>query len=185
MSNRRYTSRLVRAVALWLWGTWPGRKALAAIVIVAAGIVTVASPREQTDLKGGWKGLANVIAPDHGDFALTGKAGGPATCIVRGRAGVVTGNGWSFKGDATVAERSCEGRIEKNGSVSLNLQLRLDWSGRIKGIGGDWESIDGYGDCEGELTGTLTAGGKWEAECKNDKYEWNTSFEWKPDASLK
>lgn len=147
--------------------------------------MTLSSTCGETELRGTWSGLANHIAPNKGTITLEGTRGGSATCTVRGKAGFVTGNGWNFKGEATVAEKSCEGRIEKDGSVSLPLELRLEWSGRIKGIGGDWEDIDGYGDCKGELKGNLTTGGAWAGKCKNDKYEWDASIEWEPEAGSK
>jgi hypothetical protein len=75
-----------------------------------------------------------------------------------------------------------EGSIEKNGRVSAVLELKMEWRGRIKGQGGDWGDTEGKSTCEGDLKGTLAAGGKWKAKCKSDGKEWETSFDWELDA---
>jgi hypothetical protein len=74
------------------------------------------------------------------------------------------------------------GHIEKNGRASLALKLKMEWHGRVKGIGGDWDDVDGAATCEGELGGTLAEGGEWEGTCKREGKEWKTSFKWKLDA---
>jgi hypothetical protein len=179
MLRQRYASRLIRALAFGLFATPAGRKCIAAVVAVAAVWGLVGSDAKRS---GTWSGLANHIAPNEGSIELQGAPGESATCTVRGETKGASGDRWVFKGHAAVAETSCEGRIEKDGRVSAVLQLKMEWNGRIKGMGGDWEDIDGKCTCEGDLKGTLAAGGKWEAKCKNDKGEWETSFEWELDA---
>lgn len=135
----------------------------------------------ETTTTGTWKGLSNHIAPRKGEIAITGTRGKSATCTVSGQTKGENGDGWVFRGDASVEQISCEGRIEKSGSVSLDLQLKMEWRGRIKGIGGDWEDTDGEATCEGELQGTLTEGGRWSAKCKRDDKEWETELQWNLD----
>jgi len=179
MLRQRYASRLIRALGRWLFGTTAGRRCAAAVVAVAAVGSLVGSDAKRS---GTWSGLANHIAPHKGSIELHGAPGEPATCTVRGETKGTSGDRWVFKGHAAVEETSCEGRIEKDGSVSAVLQLRMEWNGRIKGMGGDWEDIEGKCTCEGDLTGTLAAGGKWDAKCKDDKSEWETSLVWELEA---
>jgi hypothetical protein len=132
-------------------------------------------------VSGTWSGLANYYAPSKGTITVTGGPGKAATCTVRGKTGSASGDGWVFRGKATVEETSCEGRIDGKGRLSVTLKLRMEWRGRVKATGGDWEDVEGSSSCDGNLEGTLTSGGVWKAKCKNDNNESDTSFEWKPD----
>lgn len=148
---------------------------LIAAVVIASSLMGGAP----TAASGKWTGFSNCVAPSEGPITFETTADGDVRCTVRGRTATTSGNGWVFRGEATVQETSCEGRIAEDGSVSATLKLRMEWHGEIKGIGGDWEDIDGFGNCAGPLTGSLTAdGGAWPAECENDRYEWKTSIEW-------
>jgi hypothetical protein len=180
MLHRRFASRLALALGRSLVGTSTGRK----VIAVTVGVAAVGSLTSGDATRSGrWSGLPNVIAPTEGPIELQGAPGKSATCTVRGKTRSASGNGWVFRGDAAVEEASCEGRIEKDGRVSVELELKLEWNGRIKGIGGDgWDDVDGKATCKGELKGTLAAGGKWEAKCERDETEWETSIDWKLDA---
>ena len=108
---------------------------------------------------------------------LEGAPGKSATCTVRGQTGTASGNGWVFRGNATVKETSCAGRIAKDGRVAATLKVRMEWRGRVKGIGGDWDDVAGEADCEGALDGTLMSGGVWNATCRGEN-SWTTAFQW-------
>jgi hypothetical protein len=54
--------------------------------------------------------------------------------------------------------------------------------GPHQGPGRRLGDTEGKSTCEGDLKGTLAAGGKWKAKCKSDGKEWETSFDWELDA---
>ena len=171
---------MLRVLGRLLLETKTGRRLLAgATAIGTLGVLLSGSANERT---GTWSGLANHIAPHKGPISIKGKPGKSATCTVRGHTKSAVGSGWVFKGDASVAESSCEGHIEKDGRVSLDLVLTLAFDGKWKGVGGDdWEDIEGHATCEGKLEGALAQGGEWKAKCKNDTNEWETAIAWKLD----
>jgi hypothetical protein len=43
----------------------------------------------------------------------------------------------------------------------------------------DWDEVAGSAACEGDLRGTLAAGGDWTGRCKSNGNEWGTSLTWK------
>jgi hypothetical protein len=175
MLRARHIPILIRAFGGWLVRTRAGRR-LGAVVVLLTLVPSFCGGTRH----GGWAGFSNQIAPSEGEILLEG-TGSSMTCIVRGETGYASGDGWVFKGEATVSETSCEGNIQLSGRVSAVLKLERRWSGRIKGIGGDWEDTDGEATCEGNLTGTLRAGGTWEGKCKRDGKEYDASFAWKLD----
>jgi hypothetical protein len=150
------------AIALWAW-------------------VGADDAELQSERRGSWTGFSNDIAPSKGTFSLTTALGKPATCTLRGKTSRATGNGWVFKGDASVTETSCEGKVNAGGKVALVLSIQMKFNGRWKGIGGDWEDISGSAKCEGDLTGTVASGGTWKGTCKSENAEWETSIDWKFD----
>ncbi len=181
----RHVPLVLRALARWLVGTQAGRKLGAVVAILVAAPVALMwslGGGAAISWNGTWTGFSNDFAPTEGRLTFHRGAGKTASCTVRGETGATEGNGWVFRGKATVNELSCEGHIEKNGRASLALKLKMEWHGRVKGIGGDWDDIDGAATCEGELGGTLAEGGEWEGTCKREGKEWKTSFKWKLDA---
>jgi hypothetical protein len=133
---------------------------------------------------GTWVGLDRSIAPHKGRITLEGDRPGTGRCTVQGEDNMAVGNGWVFRGKTTVREEACAVQIDEEGSVSAVLRVRLEWHGRIKGIGGDdWDDIDGYGDCVGPFLGSLTPGsGTWRGECKNERHRWPAELQWTLDA---
>jgi hypothetical protein len=171
----------VVTAARWMFETKAGRGCAAGIAVVAVAWTLVGGGPATTS--GTWTGLPNAIAPSEGPITFESAADGGVRCTVRGQTGSTSGNGWVFRGEATVRETSCEGRVAGDGTVSAVLKLRMEWHGSIKGIGGDWEDIDGFGNCAGPLTGSLTPdGGEWQAECENERGRWKTSLAWAVDA---
>ena len=163
------------AIARWLVGTGGGRKLLVIVVglpAAAAALVVASSPAGSEAAKrraGTWSGLYNEYAPNQGELVIEGKPGTAPTCRVRGQTRSAAGDGWVFRGDASVAETACEVRIAKDGRVSGRLELAKKWDGRVKGIGGDdWEERSGTSLCEGDVDGTLSAGGTWKGMCTTD-----------------
>lgn len=181
MLRARHVPLVLRAVGRWLVGSKTGRRVGAGLVALGAAGVWLASDGAPDAKSGRWKGLHNHIAPNDGAFTLSGGKGERATCTLRGQTGSASGSGWVFRGDATVRESRCEGRVDKAGKVSLDLTLELAWDGRQKGIGGDWEDVSGGGTCRGELVGTLEDGGTWTGKCKNDDYTWEAKVGWELD----
>jgi hypothetical protein len=193
MPRKSRASRLLVALPRLLLGTPGGRKLT--VAVVACGAVWLLVRREvgnagieptrnvggDDERKGSWSGMEKVIAPHAGTFGLQGALGTAATCTVRGKTESLSGGGWVFRGEAVVAETKCEGRIETNGRVTADLQLKAEWHGRAKGMGGEWEDIHGKATCEGELTGTLGAGGQWKGKCASEEREWETTIDWKLD----
>lgn len=151
------------------------RWALACVGALGAWSLTGGHARAGT-----WRGFSNEYAPREGTIELTGSPGKTTACTVRGETGYVQGDGWVFKGKASVRETSCDGKIARDGRVSAVLTLKTTWNGRVKGTGGDWESTRGEATCRGELGGKLDTGGTWAATCKSEGKEWKTSFAWKP-----
>lgn len=177
---------VLAALARWLVGSSAGRKLLAVGVglgaSTAALIVVASSPGGGDAAKrhsGRWSGFDNEYAPTQGDFVIAAEPGKAATCQVRGQTGSATGNGWVFRGEASVTEITCEARIANDGRVSARLKLEKSWSGRVKGIGGDWDSTSGTDLCEGDITGTLSAGGTWKGTCTTDDGQtYESSIAW-------
>lgn len=160
-SGRRFTGLCSVLLAAWCWG---GDEAIAR--------------------SGTWRGLDRSIAPHQGRITIEGNRGGTGRCRVQGDATTAVGNGWVFHGKATVREVACEFRIDEEGTVNALLRVRMEWHGRIKGIGGDdWDDADGFGDCIGPLIGKLSTGtGAWRGECRNDRHRWPAELEWTLDA---
>ncbi len=133
---------------------------------------------------GTWRGFDRSIAPHEGRITIEITDSGAGRCTVRGDATTATGNGWIFRGRTTVRETACEVHVVGEGTLSALLEVRMEWHGRIKGIGGDdWDDADGYGDCVGPLTGDLREGtGRWHGECRNDRHRWSADLEWTLDA---
>jgi hypothetical protein len=166
---------IVAAVARGLLGTRTGRKVLAvgvgatALAVVVSGTYANTGGSDATTRREGmWVGLYNQYAPTKGELVLEGPAEA-SKCRLRGRAGSASGNGWVFHGSLSVAEVACEARIGKDGRVSAGLKFKEEWDGRVKGIGGDWEERYGSALCEGEVNGTVAAGGTWKGTCKTDE----------------
>lgn len=173
------TQAVARGLGRWVLGTKAGRRVgggVAAVAVVGSlwGGGSATHP-------GTWKGFSNEYAPTTGTLTIMGAPGKSATCTLRGKTGAAAGNGWVFRGNATVEGTSCEGQLGKNGSVKAVLKLRQEWRGRVKGIGGDWDDVSGSSSCEGTLEGTLAKGGAWKGTCKSEDAVWATSFAWAPD----
>lgn len=167
---------VVRA-ARWTVETRGGR-VVAALLVVGAVVFSLAG-EDPTIRTGKWRGFAGAVAPWEGPIRLESTRDGQVRCHVEGWTGTASGNGWVFRGDATVRSTSCEGRIDDDGGLSVTMDLRMEWHGKIKGWDSDWERIDGYGDCSGPLGGSLGTGeGEWQAQCTNEKYEWTTGLRW-------
>jgi hypothetical protein len=66
--------------------------------------------------------------------------------------------------------------------VTGALELRMQWRGRVKGIGGDWDDVAGEANCEGPLEGSLASGGGWRGQCRGEGSPFEMSFQWKLDA---
>jgi hypothetical protein len=172
---------LAVAVLRWSVGTTRRRRVtgLCDLLLVAwclAGPETIARG-------GSWRGLDRSIAPHKGRITLEGTLGGTGRCTVQGEDTTAVGNGWVFRGKTTVHEVTCALQIDREGTVNALLQVRMEWHGRIKGIGGDgWDDADGYGDCVGPLVGKLTPGtGAWHGECRNERHRWPVELEWTLD----
>lgn len=180
MLRLRHVPLVLRAIARWVVTTKAGRRLGLGVAGIAVLSATCAEPSSR---KGTWTGFHNNYAPNKGAFVLEPTWTGATTCVVQGRTGYTSGSGWVFKGDATIQQTSCEGRVGWGGKVSAALELRMDWDGRVKGIGGDWDDVSGRADCKGSLEGTLRDGGAWQGTCRrqDDGREWAASFEWKPD----
>lgn len=180
MLRLRHVPLVLRAIARWVVTTRTGRRLGLGAVGLAVLSGTCAS--ESTATKGSWTGFHNNYAPNKGAIVFERTWTGGTTCVVQGRTGYTSGSGWVFKGDATIRQTSCDGRVGWGGKVSAALTLRMEWDGSVKGIGGDWDDVSGAADCKGELEGTLDAGGAWQGTCrrKDDGREWAASFEWKP-----
>jgi hypothetical protein len=176
----RHVPLVLAVLARWLIGTTVGRKLLAvgvggaALVVVALSSGGDAAKRRS----GTWSGLWNEYAPTRGDFVIEGPPEKAATCQVRGRTSSASGDGWVFRGNASVAETECKVRIAKNGRVSGRLKLEKQWRGRVKGIGGDWDDTSGTALCEGDLEGTLSAGGTWKGKCTIGDKDHTSSIAW-------
>lgn len=132
---------------------------------------------------GTWTGLSGSISPADGPFVIDERAGGEGTCMMRGQSSSSSGNGWVFRGNTTVQETACALRIAKGGATTGELTLRIEWHGRMKGIGGDdWDDVDGYGDCTGQLVGSHGGKGTWQGVCVNERHRWNQRFDWTVDS---
>lgn len=182
MLQLRHVPLVLHAVGRWFVTTAAGRR-LGAGALGAGVVAWSLLGGGQSTRSGTWSGLPNTYAPRDGTLVLEGDPGKSATCTVRGRTGSASGNGWVFRGDAAVKETSCAGKIAKNGRVAATLKLRMEWNGRVKGIGGDWEDVAGKADCEGVLDGTLGSGGVWNATCRGNSADWTTAIQWKLDGS--
>ncbi len=180
---------VLAAIVRWLVGTKAGRKLLVVGVGLGVGVAALGAVAPNTGSNdaaakrrdGTWGGLHNEYAPTRGEFAIDGEPGKTGACRVSGRTHSAIGSGWVFRGDAWVAETACPVRIAKDGRVSGRLTLKKEWHGRVKGIGGDdWEERSGRALCEGEIEGTLAAGGKWNGTCPTDdgKKTYASSIAW-------
>lgn len=196
----RHVPLVLAAIARWVVRTRPGRwfgaVVLALVALAGTGLwlavrsvgCDASSPPATVDAviegtkRGSWTGLHNNYNPDSGVFTISGGPGKSVGCSLRGKTGVVVGNGWTFKGYASVVETSCAGSVERSGRVSLELSLKTEWRGQVKGIGGDWDDESGSATCEGELEGTLAEGGTWRGTCSRpDRKPWQATLDWKLD----
>lgn len=155
------------------------RRIFVSVAAVGVGWSLMSGGETLGTRSGKWSGFHNHYAPDEGVITITSGAGKSVSCSVRGRAGSATGSGWVFRGDARIDSTSCEGTRGRAGKVAAALALRMEWSGRVKGIGGDWEDVSGSATCEGELVGTIADGGEWKGICKREERQWEASFTWK------
>lgn len=175
MLEARHVPLVVGAVGRWFIRSRAGRRLGVGALVVATGGLLIG--RCVGARHGSWEGFANVYAPGKGELSFDG-----ARCTLSGRTGERSGDGWVFRGEATARETKCEVRVGVGGRVEGTLAIRLEWDGRVKGIGGDWEDTSGVRDCEGELSGSFAKGGKWEGRCtKPDGGTWETSIAWKVD----
>lgn len=179
MLRPRHVPLVLRAIARWAFGSRTVRRSFAVVAAILVGWGLLSDGETLGTRSGKWVGFHNNYAPDEGVITITSSVGRSATCSVRGRAGSASGNGWVFRGDARIDSTSCEGTLGRAGKVNAALALRMEWSGRVKGIGGDWENVSGSATCEGELVGTLAEGGEWKGLCKREERQWQASFDWK------
>lgn len=181
------TWALASAASVWTFLRWAGETSTGRGFSGLCGVLFLAwcmAGSETIARSGTWRGLDRSIAPHQGRISIEATADGAGRCTVQGDATTAVGSGWVFHGKTTVRQVACEVRVEEGGSLNALLRLRLEWHGRIKGIGGDdWDDADGYGDCIGPLFGHLSQGtGSWRGECRNDRHRWPAELEWTLDA---
>lgn len=176
MLEARHVPLVVRAVGSWLFRSRAGRRVGLGLLAVVAGAALLGrcAPGAR---RGSWEGFANFYAPDKGELSFD-----RGRCALSGRTGEASGDGWVFRGTATARETKCEVRVGSGGRVEGTLAVRLEWDGRVKGNGGDWEDTSGTRDCEGEISGTFAKGGTWDGRCtRPDGSTWATTLTWKAD----
>jgi hypothetical protein len=182
MLQLRHVPLVLRAIGRWIVTSKTGRRfalGVAGVTRVGVAASSLSGDGDAAARRGTWSGFHNHYAPNQGDILFERAWSGATQCTVRGRAGTTSGNGWVFQGDLSLRETSCEGRTSWTGQVSAPLELRLEWNGSVKGIGGDWDTVSGRADCAGELRGRLGGGGEWQGTCRReDGREWQASFTW-------
>jgi hypothetical protein len=142
--------------------------------VVGTGLMGQASHTHE----GRWTGFPGRIAPWEGPITFQVLKDGTITCALEGSTSSASGNGWAFRGRATVASTSCAGRISDDGTVSGTLTVHSEWHGQVRGWDSDWDDADGAGDCTGPLTGSFADGGSWQGACTGTGSPWTTTFQW-------
>jgi len=148
------------------------------VVVVGTFGVGVGIGKEPTIHRARWTGFPGRIAPWEGPLTIEVHPDGTLHCALEGSTGSASGNGWSFRGRATVHSTSCDGRINDDGTVSAQLMVHSEWHGQVRGWDSDWDDADGASDCTGPLTGSLTGGGAWQGSCAGTGSPWTTSLQW-------